>query len=469
MNQNTPQSKSPLRWRNSLSGLRSGRRFLRYVFQRFVADRCTERAAALTYTSLLAMVPLIAISFAIFAAFPAFQETRGALQSFVFENFVPGIGTAVSGHIDRFTQKTGQLTAVGVVFLGVTAVMLLSSINGTFNAIWRVQESRRLVGRLLVYWAVLTLSPMFFGASLSLSSYLFAAAQASGVEQITGPLTQLAGYLPLVLQILGFSILFLVMPYFPVRRRDALMGGIAAGLLFELLKKGFGLYIKSFPTYETLYGALAAIPILLVWMYLAWIVVLLGAEMTAAMPEWRAGMRRVRQENMPAARLLAAALAILNALLVVSRTGKGLNVRQLVRAAPAAPDAVTIAQERLQQAHYITKDENGDWLVSRDLDLATLSDLKRDLELDLDITDLRYLPKTGWGRRYGHIIADLNTANAEITGMTLKSLLAPDSEAELEALQELTEDEEDNDDAPITDRKTKLLAMFGLAVAGKST
>lgn len=469
MKQSTPQTKSLSRWQKSLPGIWSGIRFLIYVVQRFGVDRCTERAAALTYTSLLAMVPLLAISFAIFAAFPAFQETRGALQSFVFENFVPGIGSAISGHIERFTQKTGQLTAVGVVFLGVTAVMLLSSINGTFNAIWRVRESRRLVGRLLVYWAVLTLSPILFGASLSLSGYLFAAAQASGVEQYTGPLTRLAGFVPLLLQIAGFSILFLVMPYFPVRRRDALMGGIAAGLLFEVLKKGFGLYIASFPTYETLYGALAAIPILLVWTYLAWMVVLLGAEMTAAMPEWRAGMRQLRQGNLSAARLLAAALAILNALLVVSRTGQGLNARQLVRAAPAAPEAVTIARDHLQKARYIAMDDGGDWLIARDLDLATLTDLIHALEIDLDISDLRYLPKSGWGRRYTHIITELNTAGASITGTPLKALLSPDSEAELAELQELTADEDDDDDAPITDRKTKFLAVLGLAVAGKSS
>ena len=440
-------------------GIRSGIAFLVYVGKRFLRDDCQARSAALTFTALLALVPLVAISFAIFAAFPAFENMKGELQSFVFQNFVPEIGSVVYDHIEKFTVKTGELTAVGVVFLGVTSVMLLSSINGTFNAIWRVRESRPLVGRMLVYWAVLTLAPILFGASLSLSSYLFAAAQATGVEQYTGPLSRLAGFLPLVLQVAGFSILYLVMPSSPVRRRDALIGGLTAGLLFELLKKGFGLYIKSFPTYETLYGALSAFPILLVWMYVAWAVVLLGAELTAAMPEWRAGVRRVRESTIPAARLLAAALSMLHALHVTSLRGGGLSMRRMARAAPAAPDALAIAQDMLEKHRYIARGAQGQWLLGRDLDSVTLGDLKRDLELDLDIADLRGIPQRGWGHRYRQVIQDLNTAETPIVAVPLKTLLAPASEAEIIEFPDPALDEETEE---ITDRKTRLLALLGL-------
>ncbi len=446
--------------------LRSGLAFLRYVFQRFLRDNCKERAASLTFTGLLAIVPLVAISFAIFAAFPAFQTMRGDLQSFVFQNFVPEIGSVVYEQINDFTKKTGELTAVGVVFLAVTSVMLLSSINGTFNAIWQVRETRPLMARLLVYWAVLTLSPILFGASLSLSSYLFAVAQATGVEHYTGSLSRLAYFLPLVLQIVGFSILYLVMPNYPVRRLDALFGGLAAGLLFELLKKGFGLYIKSFPTYETLYGALSAFPILLLWMYLAWMLVLLGAEMTAAMPEWRAGIRNARIRMVPAARLLAAALAILHALHIASLRGGGLTNRRMARAAPAAPEAVGLAREKLQQKRYISQGDKQEWLLSRDLEATTLTDLRRDLDLDLDIGDLRYIPKYGWGRRYSEIVGNLGDADSKFTDVSLRSLLTPETEAEIIEFPELGDG--DDDEAPITDTKTKLLAFLGLAGLGSS-
>ena len=447
-------------------GLRSGLGFLVYVFQRFLRDKCKERAASLTFTGLLAVVPLLAISFAIFAAFPAFQEMKGQLQSFIFDNFVPEIGSVVYEHINSFTEKTGQLTAVGVVFLAVTSVMLLSSINGTFNAIWQVRETRPLVARLLVYWAVLTLSPILFGASLSLSSYLFTVAQATGVESYTGPLSRLAYFLPMLLQIAGFSILFLVMPNYPVRRTDALYGGLAAGLLFELLKKGFGLYVESFKGYETLYGALSAFPILLVWMYLAWMLVLLGAEMTAAMPEWRAGIRSARQTMISAARLLAAALAILHALHVASLKGGGLSNRQMTRAAPAAPEAIGVAREKLQSKRYISQGDKQEWVLTRDLEASTLHDLRRDLELDLDISDLRHIPKYGWGPRYSEIIGNLAEAESKITNVSLRSLLTPASDAEIIDFPDGTDD--DHGEPAITDRKWRLLALLGLAGLGSS-
>lgn len=448
-------------------GIRSGFAFLVYVFSRFKRDHCQERSAALTFTALLALVPLLAISFAIFAAFPAFQSMKGEVQSFVFQNFVPEIGSVVYDHIDEFTSKTGQLTAVGVIFLAVTSIMLLSSINNTFNVIWKVRESRPLVGRLLVYWAVLTLSPMLFGASLSLSSYLFAAAQATGVEQFTGPLSRLAGFIPLILQVAGFSILYMVMPAYPVRRRDALIGGLAAGLLFELLKKGFGLYVKNFPTYETVYGALSAFPILLIWMYVAWVVVLLGAQMTAAMPEWRAGVRVITQSTIPAARLLAAALSLLHALHVTNLKGGGLSIRRMARAAPAAPEAVAVVLAALQRARYMMRTDGGGWTLSRDLDTVTLADLKRDLGLDLDISDLRYIPTFGWGKRYSEIIRNIDEADAEFTSITLRDLLAPDSEAEIIEFPD-PDDEDDPGEEQITDRKTRFLALLGLTVLSKN-
>lgn len=464
MTEQTPHRK--VKWRQP--DLRSGIGFLVYVGHRFVADSCLPRAAGLSYTALLALVPLIAISFAIFAAFPAFQSMKGELQTFIFENFVPEIGSVVYDYIEQFTHKTGQLTAFGVVFLGFTSVMLLSSINGTFNVIWRARETRPLVTRLLVYWAVLTLSPLLFGASISLSSYLFAMAQASGVEHLTGPLNRLAAFLPALLQIAGFAILFLVMPSFPVRRRDALYGGIVAGLLFEILKKGFGLYIKSAPTYETLYGALAVAPILLVWMYLAWIVVLLGAEFTAAMPEWRAGIRAVRRASLPAARLGTAALSILHALLLASRSGRGLNARRLARAVHEAPETMIEASEKLETRRYITRGERGQWLLARDLDAVTLADLQRDLGLSVEQGDIDVVRGSSWGKRYAEIVARLRESESAITGISLKDLLGPRDEAEVIEFPDSSEDDEQEEEQQVTDRKTRLLALLGLATIGSS-
>jgi membrane protein len=444
----------------AVPGWVSGARFIGYVMRRFAADHCTQRAAGLTYTSLIALVPLLAVGFAIFSAFPAFEALRGEAQSFIFENFVPEIGGVVAEHLDQFTQKTGGLTAVGVIFLIASAVMLLSTIGATFDTIWRIKTPRSLVIRLLSYWAVVTLTPLLFGASLSLSSYLFAAAKASGVETYTGPLINLAGFLPLVLQFAGFTIVYMVIPNAPVRWRDALAGGLAAGLLFEVLKKGFGLYVSSVPTYQTIYGAMATVPIFLIWMYVSWTVVLFGAEMAAALPEWRSGHRSLGRGLEGTGPRLAAALSVLHPLAVASLDGGGLRQRDLQRRTGMAHDAMGDTIEELREARYVAKGERGEFMISRDLEAASLGDLRRDLGLDLVV-----LETTGpaWTGRFADIAAEIEAAGAPILEVSLKDLLAAgEGGAVVSFPGDLQPDE------PIASGKAKVLAWLGLTWLGSS-
>ena len=191
-------------------------------------DRCTVRNAGLAFTTLLAIIPPLTVSFAIFSAFPAFDQLQITVQAYIFENFVPQVGDTVLNYIEGFTQQTGKLTIVGIVFLAVTSIMLLLSISNAFDAIWHSQGERALISKLLVYWSVLTLAPLLLGASVSLSSYFFTIAQASGFEQYTGPLAGLLSFMPLFFQFCGFAVLYMVMPNSPVRTRDALAGGLTA-------------------------------------------------------------------------------------------------------------------------------------------------------------------------------------------------------------------------------------------------
>jgi len=260
---------------------------LRHTALRFHRDRCSQAAAALTFTSLLALVPLMAIVFASFAVFAAFGEVRDELQAFIFQSFVPNIGDVVSENLSRFAENAGHLTVVGTVFLAVTALMLLLTIQDSFNHIWRVAETRPLWVRLPAYWALLTLGPLLLAASFSLSTYLFAAARSMGVAALTGPLAWIAEITPMLLSAAALCLLYRLMPNFPVPWRHATVGGLAAAGCFEALKRGFVLYVANFPSYQVVYGALAAFPLFLVWGYLSWVVVLLGAELTAALPEWR--------------------------------------------------------------------------------------------------------------------------------------------------------------------------------------
>lgn len=447
-------------------------RFLLYVGERFQHDGCTQRAAGLTFSALLAMVPLLAVSFAIFAAFPAYDSLQAAVQDYIFENFVPQVGAEVQSYLETFTAQTGRLSAVGVVFLAVTAVLLLLNVNGALNTIWRARQSRGLVMRLMVFWSVLTLTPMLFGASISLSSVLFAAARETGVESVTGGLTRFAFVLPFLLQAAALSILFLVMPNAPVRRRDAVMGGLVASVLLEALKKGFGLYVTHFPTYETIYGVMATIPIFLLWVYLSWMVILFGAEFAAALPEWRAGQRKVGREALTPIRRLTAALAILHALSRAARTGETLSERRLAQSAGLAPDALHWATRRLETTRYIARSARNHWVLSRDLEAARLVDLHRDLGLDLGPGIPRRQLRTAWGRRFAESVDALEAAGEEAMGAPLKTLLAPPEvggEPARDHALPAAQSADGEGDPAARGFNARVLALIGLGTLGRAS
>jgi len=265
------------------------RAFGRIVWRRFGEDKCLRVAASLSYTSLLALVPLVAVGFAVLSAFPVFETVQKDIQAFVFENFLPSAVDEAQAYIDQFVGKARGLTGPGIIGLALTAMLLLSTIESAMNAIFRVTRPRPLVPRVLVFWAVLTLGPLLLGASFSLSTYMVALTTSPEIEAFTGPLGRLARVLPLVLAVAGFTVFFTIIPNRPVKIRHALIGGLVSGILLSGLRYGFAQYVTHFPTYETLYGALATVPIFLVWMYLSWVVVLIGAVVAAALPSWRRG------------------------------------------------------------------------------------------------------------------------------------------------------------------------------------
>ena len=278
-------------------------RFVAYCVRRFTADDGLRAAAALSYSTLLALVPLIAIVLAVLSAVDAFEGLGAELQERLLTAMLPDAAQAVSGQITTFVANAGRLTGPGVLGLAATAILLLNTITGAFGAIWHASEPRPLAMRLLVYWALLTLGPLLLGASISVSTYAFAAVRLTPIESYAVPLF---GLLPFLLSAAGCTLLFIVVPNRAVRTHHALAGGAVAAVLLELLKKGFGYYLANFPTYQAIYGALAAVPIFLVWMYLSWSVLLFGAEIAAALPEWRAAEARRQGRHGPGARLALA-------------------------------------------------------------------------------------------------------------------------------------------------------------------
>jgi membrane protein len=272
---------------------RALRDFAARVAQRYGEDRCARVAGALSFTTLLALVPLTAVAMAVVAVFPVFRPLLDALQEFVYANFVPAAGDVVNHYLQQFARNAGRLTVWGLVFLVVASLMVMATIERTFNDIWHVRQSRKPLHRLLGYWALLTLGPALIGLSLSVTSYIVSLPLFAKGAPLGGLRAAALGALPPLAEWLAFLLLYTVAPSFPVRLRHALVGSLLAMVLFELAKRGFGWFVLSFPTYRLLYGALAALPIFLVWIYLSWVVTLLGAIVTATLAEWGVGRGRV--------------------------------------------------------------------------------------------------------------------------------------------------------------------------------
>jgi membrane protein len=259
---------------------------LRIFGQRFVEDRCLQIASSLTFTTLLAIVPIVAIALALVGAFPVFGSLMNHVQEFVLQSLVPKSVNAIAAYAEQFSENAARLTVVGVIFLGITALTMMFTIERAFNDIWHVPWRRRWLQRILVYWAVLTIGPLCIGASLSVTSYVVTVS--FGLVSPTAEMRFLAiRLIPLVLTSLAFALTYYAVPNRRVRRSDALVGGVIAGMCFEAMKQGFGYYIAYFPTYKLVYGAFATVPIFLLWIYLSWLIILGGAVLVAALPEWR--------------------------------------------------------------------------------------------------------------------------------------------------------------------------------------
>ncbi len=390
--------------------LRNLGRFAVYCGQRFTGDQCLRIATQLSYASLLAVVPALAICFGLLSAFPGFEHLRQDVQSFLFENLVPNAGVEISDQLATFVENARSMTGLGFAALAATVLFLLSTINGAFNAIWRVTEPRPLMVRMMSYWMVLTIGPIFLGASLSLSSYGFAKTLLLEGDRAFG-LTRL---LPFLLTASAFAVIYAVVPARNVAIRHALVGGLVAAVLFEVLKSGFAIYLQQFPSYEVIYGALAAVPIFLIWMYLSWAVVLFGAEIAAAAPEWRL-VDRLHSAREGSGPRLALALALLQRLRSAARAGTVLKETALTRGLPAGLDELSTVMLALRRHGFVSR-ANGRWLLSRDLTAASLEDLLRALKLDLS-------PGEGWPDGVDGIVAAAGQMGGEVRGKSLAALL----------------------------------------------
>ncbi|RWU09294.1 virulence factor BrkB family protein [Pseudidiomarina gelatinasegens] len=270
------------RW---LERARKAWRFLKYYGKRCLDDRVTIVAGHLTFVSMLALVPLLVVMFSVFSAFPMFEQLKEELEKLLFANLLPTSGEVISEYLDQFVTNVSKMTTVGVIFVIVVAVNLISTIDATMNRIWRNHKRRRMVVALAVYWMILTLGPLLMGSGMAVTSYVISLT-AVAEEYVSGLRTTLLSIVPLLTSLVAFMLLYIMMPNRIVRAKHAFWGALLAAILFELSKSGFAAYVTAFPSYQAIYGALSVIPILLLWIFVSWNIVLLGAELTASIEEF---------------------------------------------------------------------------------------------------------------------------------------------------------------------------------------
>lgn len=342
--------------------------FWRYLFERFLADHGPKSAAALTYTTLFAVVPIMTLIFVVLSVIPEFQGIGEQIQGFIFRNFVPSSGAMLQDYLRTFIEQARHLTWLGVGVLMVTALLMLMTVEHTFNTIWRVRQPRRGLSSFLLHWAILSLGPLLLGTGFALSTYITSLSLISDPYALAGA-RMLLKVMPLMFSTAAFTLLYAAVPNTSVPLRHALLGGLFAAVLFEAAKGLFGLYVALFPTYQLIYGAFAAVPLFLLWMYLSWMIVLLGAELVCNLSASR-GWRRN-----PLPRLLVL-LGVLRVFHQRQQSGHAVRQSDVQRAGWALPDSVwDEIVDFLEREQLVYRTSDGGWVLCRDLNRYSLESL----------------------------------------------------------------------------------------------
>lgn len=378
-------------------------RFAAYCLRRFLRDGGPRMAGSLSYSTLLAIVPILAIALALLSYVPLFDDVYYEVLTVIFANFLPDAGLEISEQIAIFIENARRVTGLGFLALLATAYLLLSAVTTAFNAVWRVSAARPLLPRFLLQWGVLTLWPLLLAASLSISSFQVANFPWLSLDEMGGEHAY-SWVLPYLLVVLAFASLYAVIPARAVDLRHALAGAAVAAVLFSLLRRAFGFYVLEAQSYEAVYGALAAVPLFLLWMYLSWAIVLLGAEITAALPEWLLRRRLGDVAQTPGSRL-ALGLAILSRLAEAQTRREGVKEAVLLRGLPTDLGHFQDLLAALRRADYLRR-RRGRWLLTKDLARVPLKELLRDLDLTWD-------PGEAWPAEVSRAVSGLSRQRSD--------------------------------------------------------
>jgi len=348
--------------------------FSSFVIRQFVARRGLQTASSLAYTTLLSIVPLVGVVFSFFGNLPVFKDISNIIRAFIFGNFVPAFGQTIEEYLIGFSVKASQLTVTGIAVLVLIALLMMATIESSMNHIWNVLVRRNRVARFLVYWTILTLGPVLIGAGLYTTSYLLALPLISSVDESLMITSRLLVLLPVLTTSAAFSFMYILIPNCYVNWRNALIGGVTAALFFELAKYSFGVYVKSVPAYQLIYGAIAVIPMFLIWVYVSWLTVLLGAQIAYSLSVFRLDDAIEKRDKHQWE--FFDAFKIIAELWQAQKDGKQLTSAQIKRRGIRIPHLMqNEILELFRKANWVHRTSAGKWILSRDVNELTLLDL----------------------------------------------------------------------------------------------
>lgn len=387
----------------------------------FIRDGSTQSAAALTYMTLFAVVPFLTVIYAVFSLIPAFEGLDRQLQTLIVTNLLPASGREVVDHLDQLSQQARTLSGFGVVFLGVTAFLMLKNIEQAFNTIWKVPQHRGGLRGFLVYWAALTLGPLLIGAGLAISTYLLSLSLLQ--DEIATPAgTYLLHALAVLLSTVTFTLVFFAVPNCKVSLRNALLGGIFTAVAFELAKNLFALAM-SFTSYQVIYGAFAAIPLFVLWVYCSWMLVLAGAHITHAFARFDS----TDAPSQPYALLL---LLVIERFIAARRNNATLNDVDLTETVWLFNRySLSVAQwehlrKLLLEQRWLLRTEEGDYVLNLDaneLPLWKVLDVAPITPADLPL--VRYGDVPPWISHLSQLLADMQNRNRQLLSTPIGALL----------------------------------------------
>ncbi len=353
--------------------------FMVYLWREYTEKGCRQQAAALTYVTLFGVVPLLTLVFTMFSLFPAFEGMSEVVQAFLFEHLLPDSGLEIQQYLDEFTQQARRLTLVGLLILMVTAFLMIKNIEVTFNAIWGTEGNRRGITSFLIYWAILSIGPLLLGIGLAMSTYVLSLKLFVREYDSLGLIPALFSFFPWILTSVAFTLLFAAVPNCKVPFRHALAGGALTAVCFEFCKDLFA-WIVAHTSFTAVYGAFAMVPLLLMWIYLLWMIVLVGALFVRTLSTFR------KQGVQPHYPDLLAALIALWVLRQNHQSGLALQDEQLLAENIEAEQWQHI-RDALHEERVITLTADGDYILCRDLNSFTLRQLARAVGLESPLAD----------------------------------------------------------------------------------